>query len=205
MEFITGNFLRLPRDMLDSYYYRYVLNSNDKIILLALFSSFLNKGTDPYSKGLVIVNMKQESLRKKIGSITYTTCRKSLQKLCRLGVIIKLKRKYKNNKYLIGFRVENNNNPLFLIYHLIVKYEQMVAENIENQRNGMKERWEGPVMKDINPYCINGLTRDFIIKHVDDNNLFDRQNKEGKTLFEVLFDRNDYYRFKFSDLIGGVV
>lgn len=205
MEFITGNFLRLPRDMTDSYYYRYVLNSNDKAVLSVLFSSFLNKGTEPYSKGLIIINMKQESLRKKIGSITYTTCRKSLEKLCRLGIIIKLKRKYKNDKYLIGFRVENNSNPLFLIYHLVDKYEQMVAENIENQRNGMEKLWEGPVIKDTNPYCINSLIRDFIIKHIGNNDLFDRRNQEGKTLFEVLFNRNDYYKFKFSELLGDVV
>lgn len=205
MEFITGSFLRLSRDMSDSYYYRYVLNSNDKAVLSVLFSSFLNKGTNSYSKGLIIVNMKQESLRKKIGSITYTTCRKSLEKLCRLGIIIKLKRKYKNNKYLIGFRVENNNNPLFLIYHLIDKYEQMVTENIENQRNEMEKLWKGPIIKDINPYCVNSRIRDFIMKHVDDDDLFDRRNQEGKTLFEVLFNRNDYHRFKFSELIGDVV
>lgn len=201
MDFDTGNFLRLSRDMLDSYYYRYVLNSNDKVMISAFFSSFLNKGTDPYSKGLLIVNIKQENLRKKTGSMTYSTCTRSLQNLCKLGIVIKLKKKYRNNRYLVGFRIENN-NPLFLIYHLIDKYEQMVVENIENQQNEIKEFWKEPTIKDINPYCINSLTKDFIIEHIDDNNLFDRRNQEGKTLFEVLFNRNDYYKFRFSKLIG---
>jgi len=201
MDFISDKkFLRLSGNMLNSYYYKYVLTSDDKIVLQTLLGSFLNKGTEPYSKGLLIVNIKQKTLREKIGNITQTTCNRSLQRLNTLGIIIKLKNKAKNNRYLIGFRTEGDDN-VCLIYHLINKYEQMVVECIENQRDKIKDRWKDPKIEDINSYCLNSITRNFIMRNIDESKLFLEQNENNKTLFEILFARNDYYKFKFRCLV----
>lgn len=191
MEFVADKqFLRLSGNMLKSHYYRYVLTSNDKIVLHALWTSFLNKGTESYSKGLLINNSKQKTLRVKIGSITRATCNRSLQKLDRIGAIIKIRSKTKNNRYLIGFRTEGNDN-LYLLYHLINKYEQLVA----------KKLYEHQEVRDINPYCLDSIIRDFIMENLNNLELFTEKIENKQNLFEVLFARNDCYRFKFSDLI----
>lgn len=191
MDFISDKkFLRLSGNMLNSYYYRYVLTSNDKIILQALWGRFLNKGTESYSKGLLIVNIKQKTLREKIGSITRSTCNRALQKLDKLGAIIKIESKMKNNRYLIGFRTEGNDN-LYLLYHLIDKYEQLITKKL-NELQGIK---------DISSYCLDSIVRDFIVGNLNELGLFTKKIENNQTLFKILFDRNDYHRFKFSDII----
>lgn len=202
MDFVSDKkFLRLSGNMLNSYYYRHVLTGDDRVVLQTLWISFLNKGTEPYSRGLLIANIKQKTLQNKIGNISYFALKQSLQKLHDLGVIIKIRQKVKHNRYFLGFRTEGDDN-LYLLYHLINKYEQMVAENIENQRYELKEKkWKDPIIKDINPYCLNSTTKEFIIKHVDAHTLFTIKNEDNKTIYEILFNKNDYHKFKFSHLI----
>ena len=200
MDFVSDKFLRLSGNMLDSYYYRYVLTGDDRVVLHTLWVSFLNKGTTSYSKGLLIANIKQKTLQDKIGNISYFALKQSLQKLHNVGVIIKIRQKVKHNRYFLGFRTEGN-DAFYLLYHLIDKYEQMVAENIENQRYELKEKWKDPIIKDINPYCLNSTTKEFIMKHVDAHTLLTIKDGDGKTIYEILFDRNDCHKFKFSNLI----
>jgi hypothetical protein len=201
MDFITDkSFLRLSGNMLNSYYYKWVLNSDDKIVLQTLWRSFLNKGADSYSKGILIVNMKQKTLQEKAGNITRSTSIRSLQKLDKLGAIIKVENNAKNNKYLIGFRTEGGDN-LYLIYYLINKYNETIINDVENQKRDLTEKWKGPKIKDINAYRLNNKIRDFITNNIEESKLFIEKIENNKTLFEILFNRSDYYRFKFSDLI----
>lgn len=201
MDFISDKrFLRLSGNMLNSCYYKWALTSDDKVILHALWGSFLTKGTEPYSKGLLIANIKQKTIQNKIGDITRSTCIRSLQKLDKLGAIVKLKNRAKNNRYLIGFRTEGNDN-LYLLYHLIDKHNETITNDIENQKRDSTKRWESPKIKDVNAYRLNNKIRDFIINNIEEPKLFTERIENNKTLFEILFNRNDYYRFKFSDLI----
>jgi len=202
MDFITDkSFLRLSGKLLNTDYYKWVLNSNDKIVLQTLWKSFLVNGTDPYSKGLLIVNIKQRTLMEKIGNITQSTCMRSLKKLNRLGAIIKVKNDARNNKYLIGFRSEGNEN-LYLFYHTVSKYNKLVSKEIEKHQNDIKKQWDTPKIKDINQYCLDSVIRDFIVMNVNNSRLFTEKIENNKTLFELLFDRNDYYKFKISELLG---
>jgi len=201
MEFVSDKkFLRLSGNMLNSHYYRYVLTGDDRAALQTLWISFLNKGTEPYSRGLLIANIKQKTLREKFGNITYSTCNRSLQKLDKLGAIVKVENKAKNNRYLIGFRTEGNDN-LYMIFHLINKYNHLVAKKIEEQQNKIENRWKDPKLEDVNFCCLDSVIRDFIVRNVDEPRLFTERIGNNQTLFEILFNRNDYYKFRFSELI----
>jgi len=193
MNFIEDkSFLRLSGKLLNTSYYRWVLTNNDKIILQTLWKSFLVNGTNSYAKGLLIVNIKQQTLMEKIGNITPSTCTRSLKKLERLGIIIKVKNNARNNKYLIGFRSEGNDN-LYLLYYLVHRYNELVKKEIDEQRDTIKKQWGIPKIKDINLYCLDGALKNFIIMNIDKPNLFVEKIKNNKTLFEILFNRNDYY------------
>jgi DNA-binding HxlR family transcriptional regulator len=201
-DFITDkNFLRLSGKLLNTNYYRWVLTSNDKIVLQTLWKSFLVNGADPYLKGLLIVNIKQKSLMEKIGNITQSTCMRSLKKLNKLGVIIKVKNDARNNKYLVGFRSEGNEN-LYLFYYLVNKYNELVKKEIEKQQSVIEKQWNVPKIKDINPYCLDSVIRDFIMMSINSSKLFTEEIENGRTLLEILFNRNDYYKFKISELLS---
>jgi len=201
-DFITDkNFLRLSGKLLNTDYYKWVLTNNDKIVLQTLWKSFLVNGAAPYSKGLLIVNIKQKTLMEKIGTITQSTCTRSLKKLDKLGVIIRVKNDARNNKYLVGFRSQGNEN-LYLFYYLINKYNKLVKKEIEKQQSVIEKQWDIPKIRDINPYCLDSVIRDFIIMNIGKPNLFIEKIEGDKALLEILFNRNDYYKFKLSELLG---
>lgn len=201
MDFITDKkFLRLSGNMLNSHYYKHVLTGDDRSVLHTLWISFLNKGTESYSRGLLVVNMKQKTLREKFGNITYSTCNRSLQKLDKLGAIVKIESNARNNKYLIGFRTEGNDN-LYLLFHLIDKYNHLVTKRIEEQKNKIENRWKDPKLEAIDFCCLDSVIRDFIVRNVNEPRLFTEKIENNQTFFEILFDRNDYYKFRFSELI----
>jgi len=201
-DFITDkNFLRLSGKLLNTDYYKWILTNNDKIVLQTLWKSFLVNGTDPYSKGLLIVNIKQKTLMEKIGTITQSTCMRSLKKLDKLGVIIKVKNNARNNKYLVGFRSHGDEN-LYLLYYLVNKYDKLVKKEIKEQQSVIEKQWDVPKIKNINPYCLDSVIRDFIIMNINKSNLFIEKIEGDRALFEILFNRNDYYKFKFTELLG---
>ena len=200
MDFIEDrSFLRLSGKLINTSYYKWVLTNNDKIVLQTLWKSFLVSGTNSYAKGLLIANIKQQTLMEKIGNITPSTCTRSLKKLDRLGAIIKVKNNARNNKYLIGFRSEGNDN-LYLFYYLVSRYNELVKKEIEEQRDAITNQWSIPKIKNISLYCLDSVLRDFIITNINRPNLFIEKIENSKILFEILFNRKDYYSSNIEKL-----
>ncbi|KKN04863.1 hypothetical protein LCGC14_1093180 [marine sediment metagenome] len=190
-------FLVLPDELTKSNYYKWILRPADRDTIHALWRKVLNKGTKHYENGILITNIKIKTLAIEAG-LRYSTVKDSLARLDDLGVIIKLERKSRNNRYFVGFRTVDNQR-LYLIDHLIQMYKEFLDRSIESQLKDSQESKHTPMIKDLTSYQIESDYREFIIDHCDNFNelMNKRLNKTphpNKTIFELLFNRKDIYR-----------
>jgi hypothetical protein len=171
-------------------YYKWVLSSNDKVAFYALCQMILTRNSDHYNNGLLVVNAKMETISYKSG-IPYGTLKDSMKQLDYLGVILKLKKCAKNNRYLIGFRTSNDER-LYLINHLISKYSDILEKRISKQKSDMKSK-QSPVIEKSD-YRLDSTYRDHILEYFENPNELLNERISGKTMSELLFGRAKIYR-----------
>lgn len=189
----NGGFLKIPTAAMSSNYYRYILNNTDKNILQYLWNNVSIGSSKYYKNGLLVTNIKEQTLLEKTGE-TYPTLLRHLKRLDSLGVILKKRHKVKHNRYLVGFRSKGNER-LYLLYHLIEEYEEILERNIANQTDEFNKKWQTPSIKDVSSYRLDGDYRKFILAYFDrPKELINKRVKDGKTIFEILFKRQDVYR-----------
>lgn len=198
-------YLALPDELTSSNYYKWVLRSADRDAIHTLWRKALNKGTKYYEHGILIANIKIQTLSLEAG-LRYSTLKDSLNRLDQLGVIIKLDKISRNNRYFLGFRTKNNQR-LYLIDHLIEIYEEFLDRGVESQLRAAKVPKYTPVIKDLASYQLESSYREFIIDHCDniDELVNKRLNKSPhpyKTIFELLFNRKDIYRKNMDQKSG---
>lgn len=188
---MNNNFLRLSKTVLNSYYYIWVLTFIDKIVIQTLWNTVGFKKNEYYSKGLLVSNIKRKTLSKRSG-ISVSAIDTSLAKLDMLGVAIKMERSRECNKYIVGFRTSNNDS-IYLLYYLILKYEDIVKEDIQKQWDIIGNKRETPKVCLIDNYCLDLAARDFIIKNINRKSIFINRDTNNEMMLKYLFDSNDYY------------
>jgi len=193
-----NGYLKIYNDIFDSKYFNYLLRPNDKIVLFKLYQKVVNKNYYLYNHGLLIANIKLETLFQGLG-MARTTAYRSLCKLDELGVIIKLDRKSRNSRYLVGFQTAGGER-LYLINHLISENEKYVNRAVSRKQQLISNKWDVPKIKDLDAYSIDKYYREFIIENVDKPHvLVNKHLKNGKTIYELLFNRTDIYQ---GDLVN---
>ena len=186
-------FLSIPLWVLNSSYYRYVLSDTDKNILHYLWANVSIGNSEYYREGLLVTNIKEQTLLRKSGE-TYHTLIRHLKRLDYLGVIIKVRSRVKHNRYFMGFRTSNDDRA-YLLHHLISEHNENLENNILNQFVDCKEKWHSPRIKDVSPYRVDITHKNFITEYIDlPNYLVHGTIKNGKTLFNTLFNRTDVYK-----------
>jgi len=197
-------FINIPLWVLNSNYYRYVLSDTDKNILHYLWANVSIGNSEYYKNGLLVTNIKEQTLIRKSGE-TYHTLIRHLKRLDSLGVIVKVRSKVKHNRYFMGLRTANDDRA-YLLHHLIIEHGENLDKNILNQISECKEKWHSPKIKDISPYRIDINYKDFVVNNIDNpRHLIYGRIGSGKTLFETLFNRNDMYNKplpRMADLSG---
>jgi hypothetical protein len=140
----------------------------------------------------LIANLKHETILEKLGyQIGITRLKKILKRLEDLGLVIIVHRKYSNSLYIVGLRHVDGQNRSYFIYGMVMKFEDAICENIENQiKKGKK-----PKIRDINPYCMDQDLKDFIklnyeMPYVITEKLMDN----GKTFYNTVFNSEEVYR-----------
>ena len=115
--------------------------------------------------------------------------------LCRddIGAAIKIERSKECNKYIVGFRTSNNDN-IYLLYHLILNYEDIIKTNIQNQWDIIDKKRKTPKVYLTDKYCLNSTIKNFIIENINEKSVFKNRDKNNETILEYLFGRNDYYK-----------
>ncbi len=192
MNFNNG-FLKIPLFVLNSFYYRYVLSDTDKNILHYLWANVSIGSSKYYKNGLLVANIKEQTLIEKSGE-TYSTLIRHLKRLDYLGAAIKIRSKVKHNRYFVGFRTAENER-LYLLYHLITEYNLNLERNISNQMDEFEKRWSSPQIKDISAYRIEGSYKKIIIDYTDrPGELLNKKVKDNKTLVELLFGYKNIYK-----------
>lgn len=194
-------YLPLPNELTGSNYYRWILRSADRDTIHALWRKVLNKGTKHYEHGILINNIKIKTLAIEAG-LRYSTAKDSLSRLDNLGVIIRLEKKSRNNRFFVGFRTADNQR-LYLIDHLIEIYEEFLDRAVEAQLKASKGTKNTPVIKDLTSYQLDSDYREFILDHCDNmgelvNKRLNKIPHPNKTIFELLFSRTDIYRKKLA-------
>jgi len=178
------NYVKLDYKILNSYFYRFILNTHDKVILQTLFSLVICD-KKYYKNGLLIVNAKQKTIALAAGE-SFATTKRSLTKLLRLGVIIQLGRGNRSTKYFIGFRT-NTNDRIYLIYHHIKEYDVWLNRTIEN----LKELNNNELLKpnlDSTTFCMDIHLISFIKENINNPyKLLHYKIHNELTLYEVLF------------------
>ncbi|KKL80107.1 hypothetical protein LCGC14_2008080 [marine sediment metagenome] len=205
-DLFEGGYQKFSHSLTRGYYWRYILTTNDKVVLTALMDSVI-LDRKFYENGILVVNSRHDSLLiHKIGNMSYSTLKRSIDHLHDIGIIVKLRKKFRNNRYFLGFRHKNSQDRVYLLYHLCVKFENQVSEDIENQISKIEEEkivlkkknknlYTTPKVDGINAYCLKADYKQFIKDHVDNINefLYKRISEEG-TLFYTLFGCEDVYR-----------
>jgi len=194
MNFFNDNFIRISKTMNSCGFYRHILTAEEKIVMFALWDSIAYNENGLYGNGLLVSNITHRTLQRKIGRISYSTVRRCVDKLIELGVIIKLKKKSRSNRYLVGFRTQNKSDKSYLIFHLAPKYENKITEEINKQSENVTERWHSPRIDNFSNYCIDPEVREFIFRNADKVNIITKIYKNGENIYQFLFKRNDYYR-----------
>lgn len=192
MDFNRG-FLKLDNALTDSYYYRYVLDDTDKNLLQCLWKNVSIGSSKYFNNGLLVANIKEKTLLEKSG-LSYPTLLRHIKRLDSLGVIIKKRRKVKHNRYLVGFRTQGNER-LYLLEHLIKEYDNFLERTITSQIKKFEKKWQTPSIKDVSAFAIDSNYKDYVVDHLDNpKELTHKRFANGKTIFEVLFNRTDIYR-----------
>jgi len=171
-------------------YYRWLLSSNDKTALYTLCRMVLTRNNKYYGNGLLVVNAKLETIAWESG-MHYGTLKDSMKRLDYMGVILKLKKCAKNNRYLLGFRTDGEDR-LYFLSHLAYKYADILDRRISKQKSELGKK-QSPVLEKSD-YRLDSTHRDHILEHFENANNLLNERIEGKTIPELLFGRVKIYR-----------
>lgn len=179
MDFISGNYLKLPRSVMDSYYYRWLMTPPQKIVLQCVWACTVPN----IVKGVLLANIKQETLLERVGNgIGLTNLRQILNDLDRLGAVIKVPTKSKNINYAVGIQLPNSNDRFYFLYYLISTYEENVKDYIEKQMYfGQK-----PGITDITAYIMQPKIKNFIKSNVNNPEFLYKKSSLGRTVVDIL-------------------
>ena len=175
------NYIKLPYNITRSYFYRFVLNAHDKIILQTLFSLILCD-KKYYNNGLLVVNAKCKTIALAAGE-SYRTTKRSLAKLSKLGIIVRLNRARYSSKYFLGFKTIDNERIYLINYH-IKEYDKWIMRIIDNQLeiNSTKS----PEL-DCSNFILDIHLMKFIQTNIEQPNiLLNHKIKNDCTLYELL-------------------
>jgi len=181
------NYIKLPYSISRSYFYRFVLNAHDKIILQTLFSLILCD-KKYYSNGLLIINAKCKTIALTAGE-SYRTTKRSLTKLSKLGVIIRLNRARYSSKYFLGFRTVDNDRMYLINYH-IREYDKWIMRIIDSQLDMNGNDTKMPKL-DYSSFILDINLINFVqtnITHI--HKLVNHKIKDGHTLYEMLVGKD---------------
>jgi len=201
--FKSKRFQVLPGLLVESYYWRYMLTPIDREVLTTLWNGVAT-GQKSYANGLLIANIKQETIAERIGSVSRATVKRSLKKLDALGAIIKLPNKYNgelkkfaNCKYFLGFRYGEGNLRTYLFYHLLIKYENIVKEEIEDQKCLTKSIDSTLPKIEIGNFKYFSLSknhRKFILDNIKEYKyLLHKRFDDEKTIYQTLFKDDNMF------------
>jgi len=195
-DFFKLPFYRLP---IRSYYCRYLLPPDHRAVYEVIIDNVITVNSRHYDGGLLIANLKRETILEKVGyQISLSRLKKILKRLENLGLVIIIHRNYSNSLYIVGLRHSDGQNRSYFIYGMVMKFEDLICENIENQIAQGKR----PVISDINPYCMNYELKDFIkcnyeMPYIITEKLMDN----GKTFYNTVFRSENGYRKPLPKLI----
>lgn len=198
------NFFRLPHFIGHSSYFRWVLNSIDRDVFRVLCDMALTRGSIYYDEGIVIVNASLNSIARKAG-LSYSTTKRSLNKLDLLGVAIAFKYSANRNiSYFIGFRTDNNDRR-YLVEHLIARHGEAITNAVDGFFSAKKKSQRNSVPKfdDYRLLCIAGKYRKLINENISDPKDLKFARIDNKNLYEALFgEKNEYQKPLQSDQIN---
>lgn len=178
----SGDFVRLSRIILKSSYYKYSIGPQDKLIFERMIGYIgYGNNNEYYRKGLLIANVKINRISDSTG-YSGRTIERSLKRLDKLGFLIKIRKRHRNNRYIMGFRTSNNDS-LLLIYHLVIKYEDKIRSDIlKFGKNSLHTE----------SYVLDESIKNFIIENSEKYDIFRKNTTKDKKILKYLFDRNDY-------------
>lgn len=171
-----------------SYYYCFVLSAVDKVVYRTLLRSVLSQKCIAYNNGILINNIREDSLARKVGQLSLSTTKRSLERLADMGLIIKVSRNNRrNNQYIVGFRHPDGCKRLYFLNYLSAKFDDLIAENVENQNTSCPEI-------DIRSYCLKEEWKNFIRKNLNKpHTLFGTHLENRLTIMELMFGFREYY------------
>ena len=176
----------------DTDYYRWILSAQEKVIFYYMTRMVLTKDNKYYPNGLLIVNAKIETIADKCG-LSYGTTKDAVKKLNDIGAIVKLNKKAKNNRYLLGF-LSNNNVRLYLLSHLAYKYANVLERKIFDQQEKLKLKLKQSISLNRMDYRLDSTYREHMIQYVDKPNYLFNELIDGRYLHELLFGKVQIFR-----------
>ena len=179
--YIDGTFLKLPKILLKSPYYRWVLSSADKVVWNCLQNSVGYSNNHWFhNKGILAAQIRVSKIVEDYSGngLCERTIKTSLNHLDELGIAVKFRKK--SNAYIIGFRLDDSSDNYFTIYHLDKLHRDKITDYAKNR-----------IPK--SSICLSKEIKDFIIKNINNPLMFRMKLNGGKTLMEELFGIEDYF------------
>jgi len=187
-----------------NYYYRFVLTPTDRDVYRTLLRSVLSNRCPEFDNGIIIVNMREDRLANKIGQISLSTLKRSLNRLEKAGIIIRIRHRRKNNQYIVGFRHSDGRGRFYFLDYLCNKFGDLVEENVKNQETNCPKI-------DIKSYCLKEDWKIFIKKNLNKPyTLFNTRLEGSLKIMELMFGLKEYYEkplekvVNLSGLIGQI-
>lgn len=179
-----------------SYYYCFVLTPTDRDVYRTLLRSVLLYNCPEFDNGILIVNMREDNLAKKMGQISLSTLKRSLNKLEKAGIIIRIRHRRRNNQYIVGFRHPDGRGRLYFLDYLCNKFGDLVEENVKNQGTNCPKI-------DIKSYCLKEDWKTFIKKNLKKpHTLFGTRLEGGLKMMELLFGLKEYYEKPLEKVVN---
>lgn len=180
-----------------SCYYRFVLTPADREVFRIMVPMILTRSRH-FTNGLLVVNAKIRTISFKTG-ISLSSTKRCLNKLVKLGALVKVSRQSNNDRFLLGFRGKNNERYYF-VEHLYKTYEDQLQEYIDEFVEEHVEDWKCPSLRKLDICKLNKDYRKFMIDYFSKPNiLVNRILKDNKTVAELLFGVDNVYRQPLFD------
>lgn len=192
-QIISGNFIRLSKIILNSYCYTWALTPTDKVVFQCLWNTAIFKNNGYYEKGIIISNIKEKTIAKKSG-VSVPTVQRSLKKLDYIGVIIKLKKLSRHNKYILGFKLSGN-NILYLLYYVVLNCEHLIKKEIDSWFMLNPDTRKVPKIKLVEKYILPNHVRNIVMDASQNRSIFMNRDKDNEIILSYLFEQKKLKNF----------
>lgn len=191
-DFYEGYNFGLPDLVLGSAYWRFVLSNNAKVLLPVIYRCALND-RNYAANGVLLSNIKNKTLIERVGGMSLSTLCRTIDELDALGIIVKLEKNLRNNRYFLGF-IDKKKTRYYLLYHLILKHENAVKEYMDDRLDEFVENRQKPRVIDPSAFRLKKEYRMFIRDFGNKpRKMVNKKIKDGNTLIEVLFQRKNFF------------